>query len=244
MKPSVIDRKYQCEIFNSVYGDVEKAKRVSSSPVRMFYEKRIFELAHRDIDTSNYSCLDLGCGRGLFTQFLVDKFRYVVASDFAINALFTAKTVLSQKDVDFVSSDAVALPMKDSSFDFIEIKDFIHHLADPEKVMQEIHRVLRIGGYLVSVEPNNRNIITRLSSRMIKHERKCLENSPSFLVRFITSFGFRLIHTMFDGFYVPYGPFYKLSPKMLPLLQIFEDTMKRIFPFGGGHFIAYYQKIL
>jgi len=89
MKPSVIDRKYQCEVFNSVYGDVEKAKRVSSSPVRMFYEKRIFDLAHRGMNTSNYSCLDLGCGRGVFTQLLVDKFHHVVATDFAINALFS-----------------------------------------------------------------------------------------------------------------------------------------------------------
>jgi len=110
--------------------------------------------------------------------------------------------------------------------------------------MEEIYRVLRTGGYLISVEPNNRNIITRLSGRIIKHERKYVENSPSFLIRFITSFGFRLIYSTFDAFYVPYGPFYKLTPKMLPFLRVFENTMKMIFPFGGGHFIACYQKIL
>ncbi len=237
------ERKRQQNIFNEVYGDVEKAKRVRSSRIRMFYEERTLEFGIQGLDTARCNCLDLGCGRGVFTQLLVDRFRHVVASDFAKQAVTTAKIVLTKKNVDFILSDAVSLSMKDGCFDFLFIKDVIHHLTEPERAMEEIRRVLRPGGYLISVEPNNRNLFSQLVGRMLRHEREFVENSPSFLVRFVTGFGFRKVHTVFENFYVPYGPFYKLPLMVLPYLQVFEDMMGRIFPSGGGHFIACYQKV-
>jgi ubiquinone/menaquinone biosynthesis C-methylase UbiE len=238
----LLDKDKQCEVFNKVYGDLEKARRLYSSPIRMYYESRTLAFALQGLETSQLNCLDLGCGRGVFTNLLKDRFHYVIASDFAVEAVRTAKSLLQHNNLDFLVSDANYLPIKNAYFDMVIIKDFIHHLPEPATAMQEIHRILRRGGFLISIEPNNRNIIAQIMGRMMKHERQSVKNSPSFLIRFIQGYGFRLVHSEFDGFYVPYGPFYRLPSSMLPVLRGLEDGMRKLVPYGGGHFITCYQR--
>ena len=173
----MLDHDEQCEVFNRVYGDQEKARRLLCSPIRMFYEQRTFNFAFKGLDTYSMNCFDLGCGRGIFTRLLVGRFKHVVASDFALQAVKTAKSILPRRSLDFLASEAGSLPIKDGSFDTVVIKDFIHHLEKPTIAMQEIHRILRRDGYLISVEPNNRNIIAQFMGRMMKHERQYVKNS-------------------------------------------------------------------
>ena len=44
------------------------------------------------------------------------------------------------------------MKFKDNSFDFIICKDSFHHFKDPVKVLKEMYRVLKIGGYIYSVD--------------------------------------------------------------------------------------------
>ena len=238
----MLDKHQQQKIFNEIYGDLPAAERLKSSAVREFYERRILELGLESVNGSQLCCLDLGCGRGIFTRLLNKHFRCVIGTDFALRAVHTAKQIVSQNSVAFLTSDANFLPFARNSVDVIVIKDFIHHLDEPPKVLKEIHRILKPGGTLLSVEPNNRNFPGQIIARLLEHERQYLENSPQFLIRLVERFGFRLVQYAFDGFYVPYGPFSRIHKQLLPFLALFEKIMKELFPSGGGHFIACYRK--
>ncbi|HXA79717.1 MAG TPA: methyltransferase domain-containing protein [Opitutaceae bacterium] len=52
-------------------------------------------------------------------------------------------------------ADAALLPFADSSFDFVTCQTVLIHVPDPQRVLQEMIRVLQPGGLLLCVEPDN-----------------------------------------------------------------------------------------
>ncbi|MBN1893403.1 class I SAM-dependent methyltransferase [bacterium] len=232
----------QEHVFDSVYGDIGRAQALCRSQVRRHYETRILKIGLRALETSFRDCLDVGCGRGIFTALLGFRFRKVVAIDRSRRAVRTAGHVAGDRNIRFCVSDAGALPFENGAFDCVTAKDVLHHLDEPARAVSEMKRVLRPGGILISVEPNNRNWPGVAAGILLKHERKAVLCSPGFLIRQMVGRGFSILHYGMDGFFIPYGPLACTPARMLGFLKRFEDYMGRLFPFGGGHFIACYQK--
>ena len=57
--------------------------------------------------------------------------------------------------ISFHQADAARLPLPDASFDVVTCQTVLMHLADPLAALKEMLRILRPGGLLVCVEPNN-----------------------------------------------------------------------------------------
>ncbi|MBC8094400.1 MAG: class I SAM-dependent methyltransferase [Akkermansiaceae bacterium] len=55
----------------------------------------------------------------------------------------------------FHLADATSLPLADNSFDVVTCQTVLMHLAQPLDALREMFRILRPGGLLVCVEPNN-----------------------------------------------------------------------------------------
>src|SRR5436190_10401494 len=55
----------------------------------------------------------------------------------------------------FVEGNATAIPLPDDSFDVVTCQTVLMHLAQPTDAVREMVRILRPGGLLVCVEPNN-----------------------------------------------------------------------------------------
>lgn len=55
----------------------------------------------------------------------------------------------------FVQGDATAIPLPNESFDVVTCQTVLMHLARPADALREMLRILRPGGLLVCVEPNN-----------------------------------------------------------------------------------------
>jgi SAM-dependent methyltransferase len=70
-------------------------------------------------------------------------------------------------EVEFKSAQGESIPYNDSSFDLIIIDNVLDHCEDPSKVMSEIGRVIRSGGYIYF----RQNIFTSWG----KFTRFCLE---------------------------------------------------------------------
>jgi ubiquinone/menaquinone biosynthesis C-methylase UbiE len=57
--------------------------------------------------------------------------------------------------VTFIRGDATHIPLPEDSFDVVTCQTVLMHLADPKAALREMVRILRPGGLLVCVEPNN-----------------------------------------------------------------------------------------
>jgi SAM-dependent methyltransferase len=92
--------------------------------------------------------LEVGCGIGTdASRFARASARYtgVDQSDRALH-LARRRFVLDGFDATFIRADATALPFPDCSFDLVYSHGVIHHIADTQGAVDEIHRVLRPGG--------------------------------------------------------------------------------------------------
>jgi ubiquinone/menaquinone biosynthesis C-methylase UbiE len=57
--------------------------------------------------------------------------------------------------VTFVRGEASDIPLPEDSFDVVTCQTVLMHLADPKAALREMARILRPGGLLICVEPNN-----------------------------------------------------------------------------------------
>jgi len=87
--------------------------------------------------------LDVGVGTGVFSNCLGSD--YLVGIDLAHNPLRIARL----RGVEALASDAEYLPFREGSFDYVVMVATICFLKNPLKVLREVRRVVRGGGYLV-----------------------------------------------------------------------------------------------
>lgn len=101
------------------------------------------------------SIADIGCGTGYGTQ-LLSEMGQVVGLDVSENAIGYAKATYSSGE--YILGDASAAPFKDASFDAVTAFEVIEHLPEPEKLLEECHRILKRGGTLFLSSPNPAHI--------------------------------------------------------------------------------------
>jgi len=88
--------------------------------------------------------LDLGCGTGNYTVELYKRGFDVIGFDASEKMLEIARRKLP--DVKFIKGDAYKLPFPDESFDVVLSVTMFEFIHQPEKVVNEIYRILKPGG--------------------------------------------------------------------------------------------------
>ncbi len=71
-----------------------------------------------------------------------------------------------------IIGDASKLPFPNASVDIVISLWVFEHLAEPEKILKEMHRVLKPGGFLAFVTPNKHSLLIclrRLMSDSVAH---------------------------------------------------------------------------
>ena len=99
--------------------------------------------------------LDVGCGPGN-VSLEIDTSERVIATDFALPMLRTARTSARRRNrtLDLAASDATALPFTDESVESLLALGVLEYISEPSDLLEELHRVLEIGGTLVLSCPN------------------------------------------------------------------------------------------
>lgn len=105
--------------------------------------------------------LDLGCGRGGLVEQLEHPLNQVIGVDADLVSLQEHRLA---GELPLTAALSHHLPFPDESFDMVFASWVLEHLAEPEKVMAEIGRVLQPGGLFVFITPNKRHPLIALNN--------------------------------------------------------------------------------
>ena len=109
--------------------------------------------------SSGVSVLDCGCGPGSITMSIASLVApgKVVGVDSEATQVEKANSVAANcgvSDVEFQKADAYALPFGEANFDRVFSHALIEHLANPQRAISEMLRVLKPGGHLGVCSPD------------------------------------------------------------------------------------------
>lgn len=110
--------------------------------------------------------LDLCCGTGLYLIPVLGQIKSAVGVDFSSNMLDGFRSNLqgaTPKNLQLVEADATALPLQDSSVDFVFSYTSLYHVPNVRDAIREVWRVLRHGGYAVLEMGNRYSLATFVS---------------------------------------------------------------------------------
>lgn len=107
------------------------------------------------------SALDLGCGPGLRDLRLLREMG--VSLLMGIDVWHEPDPSVGRDSIGYVCADVDScnLPASDECFDLVIMDNVIEHIYDPRKVLGECRRVLKRGGILAVLTPNQARLINR-----------------------------------------------------------------------------------
>jgi SAM-dependent methyltransferase len=170
-----------------------------------------FEKLHhllRLVDFDGYrgrSVLEAGCGAGVDLARFAKGVAVVTGVDISPAAIDLARANLSQQGLgaDLRVADAERLPFDDASFDFVFAHGVVQYTANPQRLIDEVRRVLKPGGEAV-FQVYNRiswlNALSRLMNVGLEHEDApvLLKFSAGEFRALLT--GFRDVRIVFERF--------------------------------------------
>lgn len=115
-------------------------------------QKNVYEYMYSHIGdaAAGKNILELATGPGLIAKHIADKASFVTATDFSPEMIEQAKKGKTPSNVKFEIADASDLQYEDKSFDIVVIANALHVIPNPEKVLEEIGRVLKTNGILIA----------------------------------------------------------------------------------------------
>ena len=106
------------------------------------------------VQSHHATIVDIGCGEGIMLERLVRAFpdKTIVGIDFIEENV----SICERSGLPAVQGDIYNLDLPNDYADVILLMEVIEHLTDPLAALAELRRVLRPGGLLVVVYPNDR----------------------------------------------------------------------------------------
>lgn len=114
--------------------------------------------------------LEIATGPGLLAKHVAHFTKKMLATDYSDGMIKEAKKGEYPNNLTFEVADATSLPYNDNSFDVVIIANALHVMANPDKALKEIDRVLREDGVMIA--PNfvghNKGIRSKIWSNILK----------------------------------------------------------------------------
>ena len=94
--------------------------------------------------------LELATGTGVIAKHIVNAAAHIEATDASAEMIAEAKRDNRSAKLHFSVQDMFRLPYAEESFDVVIVSNALHIVPQPEKALQEIHRVLKDDGVLIA----------------------------------------------------------------------------------------------
>ena len=141
----------------------EQAERWGQMPV----PDDLREILDRVELPPNARILDVAAGSGLLSRALARRAREVVAIDITSAMLERGREAAEREgitNISFVEGAAEALPFEAGTFDLVVTRFSLHHISDPQSVVNEMVRVARGRGQVLIIDmlvPEDRALAER-----------------------------------------------------------------------------------
>jgi ubiquinone/menaquinone biosynthesis C-methylase UbiE len=151
------------------------------------------------ISTKDSLILDAGCASGYLSLMLAKNgFKNITGADFCAEMILMARenAVKCGCDITYVEVDLGDTTFDNNQFDVIVARNFLWQLSDPEKVLNELYRVLKKGGVFIYFDANR--IESRNENRLkdLAQFFPSLQNQrPQWDINVLTKCGFTCIKT-------------------------------------------------
>jgi len=120
----------------------------------LFVQKRLGKYAPKDSKTVR-SALNLGTGEGDYDRMLAQHCTQLIGCDVNEEDLAHAQQLNADvPNLQYEPNNALALSYPDASFDLIVSCEVIEHVGQPDRMVQEIARVLRPNGLAIMTFPS------------------------------------------------------------------------------------------
>jgi len=99
--------------------------------------------------------LDVAAGSGLLGRALARRAKEVVAVDITPEMLAAGSQAAAREgitNITFTQAEAESLPFEDGSFDLVVTRFSLHHIAEPQRVVNEMVRVARGRGRVLLID--------------------------------------------------------------------------------------------
>ena len=190
--------------------------RAPEDPVVAAYALPKLDFIETVVPLAGSTVLDVGCGNGVFTHYLQDRCKSLVAMD------FSAEMLAENPYRKLLQADVASLPVRSGSFDVTFEANVLHHVDSPRQVVAEMTRAAR--RWVVLLEPNRNNPVMFAFGLAVKAERALLRSHAAGLRKLVESCGLTVRLSICTGMISQNNtPF-----ALVPLLRYFD----RDFPLG------------
>lgn len=142
-------------VFESIAPKYDRMNNLISFGMHKYWRK--FTMKKMQIKEGS-SAIDVACGTCDWTIALAKATRedkHIVGLDFSQNMLGIGRKKLDDmglKEVRLIHGSALEIPFPDNSFDYATIGFALRNVPDIRKTLSEMHRVVKPGGMVVSLE--------------------------------------------------------------------------------------------
>ncbi len=182
--------------------------------------------------------LEIGCGNGFVLKGLKPLGYELVGSEIYLEGLKNVKKRLPE--IEIIQMDALDIPFVET-FDAIGAFDVIEHITDDEKVLQNIYKALKPGGYCFITVPQYKwmwsylDDYARHKRRYSQKELKQKIKEAGFEISFISSF----VTILF-----PFVVLSRLMKKIKPPEQVTIEDMIQEFKIPEGLNKLFYRGMM
>lgn len=149
-------------------------------------------------DSRFVNCLEIGCGTGKNTEWLLTKTTQITAVDFSEDMLSKAKEKLKSKTVEFIQTDInTKWSFRKKQYDLVTFSLVLEHIENLEHIFTEVSSAVVLGGlvYIGELHPYKQysGSKARFETKDGIHVLECFNHNISDFIQIAKKNGFTLV---------------------------------------------------